>query len=495
ALLPEKGVDQGDRAKAEPLWVFERGEPAQAPGFASRPAVKLSNALLARSSIECFVVSPDVDFALLMTALRAREVGLDWNRFDPSRTRLPKLEEIVPPDPEQVRPLLDENRSLIIGAPRVGSSTLAYLVAWWHCLIADSPSSSPPQVKELQGLDQALDYLQGDNLERDGVGAVVIDDVFDERDELTADSTGAQLRTAVAGVHGVRLLATASPEAATSATCHIGNDLTGLFTITTVLARRLWRPDDLRAWAKARGGDRSEVVCREIRMGLITSPAQASRTHGSHTRYEQEREWQKRLRHHLDSVYKYDRPWALALAILGLQDFSVPRSAAKLVEPAGQDTGRELLGDPWGICTSIEVDGERYLRLSGPDVIPVIDEWMAAGREHLLQPLQAARGPARWAIDALAHWDTFRAAGGQELPDDFDPRELELFGSEYVRLALQDRDPNRAVAVLERIWEGNPDQWTAKDVALDLVLNWDRLQASPAARKLRDKLLKANKAL
>src|SRR4029077_9188897 len=81
ALLPEKGVDQGDRAKAEPLWVFERGEPAQAPGFASRPAVKLSNALLARNSIEYFVGSPDVDFDLLMTALRAREVGLDWNRF------------------------------------------------------------------------------------------------------------------------------------------------------------------------------------------------------------------------------------------------------------------------------------------------------------------------------------------------------------------------------------------------------------------------------
>lgn len=502
ALLPSTAGERDARATAEPLWVFERGNPSRAPGFGSKIAVGLSNALLARNSIHNFVSNPNVDFDMLLTALRAAEADLPWADFSHSQTqtRLPSLDELIPPDPVKVFPLLDRQRSLIIGAPYVGSSTLAYLVAWWRCLFDVRDPANPPEVKGFQGPGPALDYLKREGLDKDQGSAVVIHDLFDERDgPEAAKSLRTRLAKALEEIGDRPVLATASPDAAMAAACKPRDSTYTAFEVISVCARTLWRPEELRAWAKARGGDWAELVCREVRMGLISTPAQAVRTLDGHTLHEETQDWRDRLYRHLVSVYApaepgVPAPRALALAMLRLQDFSTPRSAEQLAGASGAGANEELLGDPWGLCAPIKIDGELYLRLSNPDVIQVVDAWISAERGDLEKGLRDAGEPGLWAIEALARWKTFREAAN-EPPENFEAGELELVGSEYVRRSLQHQTPELAVEALWRTWESRRDRWAAKDVALDLVSDWEQLGQVPRARILRDRLLKSKEGM
>ena len=490
ALLPTAS-ERDERATAEPLWVFERGEPSRAPGFGSKIAVGLSNALLARNSFHNFVSNPNVDFDMLLTALRAEEAELPWDDFSHLQTHLPPLDELVPPDPVKVFPLLDRQRSLIVGAPYVGSSTLAYLVAWWRCLFDVRDPANPPKVKGFQGPGPALDYLERKSVDKDRIRAIVIDDLFDERDgPKAAKSLRARLTKALEEMVDHPVLATASPDAAIAAACKPRDSTYTAFEPIAVCARTLWRPDELRAWAKARGGDRAELVCRQVRMGLISTPSQAVRTLEGHTHHEETEEWRERLYRHLVSVYSPKESRALALAMLRFQDFSVPRSAKQLAGVSGPRANEELLGDPWGLCTMIKIDGELCLRLSNPGVVQAVDDWISAGREDLERGLRDAGESGRWAIEALARWDAFQTTASSK-PEDFDSDELQLVGSEYVRRTLQDQTPELAVEALWCSWESKQDQWAAKDVALDLVLGWEQLGRIPRARTLRDRLLKS----
>jgi hypothetical protein len=499
ALLPsgneEKKATALKKSHVEALWVFERGEPARAPGFDSRIAVALSNAMLARDSFDNFVSDTNVDFDLLLTALRAEEIGLPWPQGRPSKTQLPPLEKLVPPNPKAVRPLLDGERALIVGAPYVGSSTLAYLLAWWQGLMEVRDLAGPRRVLGLQGPGQALDYLQEENLDGENVGTIVIDDVFDERGGAAeAQSFQARLAKVIRGLGDRRVFATASPDAALVSACGPSGAMHGIFDNTVVTARGLWRPSELRAWAKARGGDRAEAVCREIRMGLITTPSQAVRTLDGHVPYEQQPDWRQRLRYHLEAVYKPGQKRALALALLRLQDFGVPRSGKLLAKLTGTVPQEELENDPWGLCMPMEVDGERYLRLANPGVARAVDDWIDS-YEDLEKALRATGVRGSWTVEALNRWRVFRDTDACDIPADFGPEELELFGSEYVKRALEEETPDAAVEALWRIWESTKDHWTAKEVALDLVFHWDRLQESARARALRGELLRAKNAM
>jgi hypothetical protein len=496
----QPAVESEARPPVEPLWVFERGAPSRAPGFGSRIAVALSNALLARKSENNFVGNTNVDFDMLMVALRAEEVGLAWPQGNPTRTRLPRLEELVPPNPDAVRPLLDGAQSLIVGAPYVGSSTLAFLLAWWRCLIDTRDASAPARIVGLQGPGQAVEYLEQGRLEVDGIGAIVIDDVFDEgRGATEARSVRDRLAEALKDADGCRILATASPDAAMASACGPAGSMGDVFETTVVRAPALWRLEDLRAWAKAKGGERAELVCREIRMGLISTPSQAARTLGNHVPHEQRQDWRDSLRRHLDDVYGHGEKRALALAMLRLQDFSVPRSEKVLTRLAGKSVRDELVSDPWNLCTPIEVDGEKYLRLSNPGVVRVIDDWMAAwaadDEVSLEGALRATGGRGRWAVAALGHWSTFRETDARDIPEDLDAEELELFGSEYVKRALEEGTADAVVEALWRIWNSNPDHWTAKEVALDLATHWEDLRSYTRARGLRNALLKSKSAM
>lgn len=511
ALLPAAGKEPCDEPAVRPLWVFERGPLARAPGFESTIAMGLSNALLARHSIRNFVSNPDVDFDTMMVALRAQEVGLLWPEGLQSATSLPSLVELLPPNPEKVRPLLDEKRSLIVGVPRVGTSALAYRLAWWSCLT----DAGTRRIRGFQGPEQALDYLENEAQLGEYIGAIVIDDLFDERDLDGGDTETIheRLARALAKVGDLRVIATARPDLAVAA-CKApsldsvaapegaSRSLHGVFDTTVVCGRSLWRGDDLRAWARARGGDRAQLVCREVRMGSVLTPSQAVRTLEGRSLHEWEDDWAEPLRQHLDLVYDASNPHALLLAMLRMQDFSIPRSEEALARIADTvcagrlTTADELIDDPWGLCATIEVDGQRYVRLSHVGVIRVVDDWIAADFDGLSERLAKTGEPGQWALEALAHWQVFRKTDpGQKLPADFDQTELELFGSEYVGRALQRREPSLVLDVLRRAWGEKRDYWVARDVALDLVLHWEDLSEHVEARALRDLLLKANREL
>lgn len=486
-------------AQVEPLWVFERGAPARAPGFGSRITVALSNALLARGSKDNFISNSNVDFDMLLTTLRAEELGLRWPHGEPPKTRLPELDELVLPNPDAVRAILDGGRSLIVGSPFVGSSTLAYLLAWWRCL-TEGGDGTVRHVRGLQGPGEALDYLKEGRLDRDRVGAIVIDDVFDEqKGAKEAAAVRQRLTEALDEIGDCRVFATASPDALLATGCGLDGSLQGVFESTVVPARTLWRPAELRAWAKASGGDRAEIVCREIRMDLISTPSQAIRTLHHHVPHEQQRDWQERLERHLKEVYPYRQRRAMALAILRLQDFSVPRSVARLAELTGEQAQDELARDPWGLGAPIEVDGEGYRRLANPAIVKAVDEWMAGDEDGVLLEMLREKGAcARWTVEALERWQVFHETDALAIPPTLSPRELELFGSEYVKEALRGGEPQAAEGAVEalwRIWESNEDHWIAKDVALDLVLHWEELGGIPRARDLRNRLLREDAAM
>ena len=498
ALRPLVPGEQADGVAAKPLWVFERGSHARAPGFDSRIAVGLSNALLGRESIYNFVSNPDVDFDTMMVVLRAAEAGLPWSDGIQTETRLPPLGELLPPNPEKVNRLLDQEHSLLVGVPKVGTSALAYRLAWWHCLTdaAEAPGARRIRgIRGFQGPSQALAYLKDEGESDDCVGAIVIDDLYDERDPGAGQTDLMKsLGEALAKAGDLRVIATARPDTAAAA-CVGGppEPSPGVFKTTVVCGRSLWRGDDLRAWARARGGERAELVCREVRMGSVLTPSQAVRTLDGRGPHELAKKWGKRLKGHLDQVFDRNNPNSLLLAMLRLQDFSIPRPERILVRIAGIETADDLINDPWGLCATIEVDGERYLRLSHPGVVDVVDWWMGAAknRRRLARELGRIGERGHWAVEALRHWQVFWSTKvSQPLPPEFDKEELELFGSEYMGRALH-HDPALALEVLQRSWAGAKDHWTAKDVALDLVLHWEQLGDRPEARGLRDDLLGA----
>lgn len=511
ALLPDKPE------KANSVWVFERG-PHRPRGVFRRASsfhASLLKALVDRNSFNNYISNPDIDFDAMLAKLRGDTVGLPWEAvYKETEESLTKLAELVPPNPEVVRPLLDGNRALIVGAPRVGGSTLAYLVAWWRCLTA--PGEGPLQVKGIRRPEEALKYLSKGVA--DEVRAIVLDDLFDERDARDEETESLRDELAVALGEldeGKAVIATASPDGTTAAMCEppelkksggrrkpIRRSLLAtMLTRIVVQAGTFWLRDDLRAWARARGGRQAELVCREIRMGAITTPSQAVRRYGDQTPFELEASWQKRLRSHVDNVCSHSkqkgglRREGILLALLRLQDFSIPRAAESLASLAGVSV-ETVLGDPWGLCTPIRVDAELYIRLSHPGVVHVVDDWIEDNLDELAGGLAALRESGHWAVEALERWRVYRSIGdGLEVPKGFGWTDLEIFGSEFVERAMHHGRPDRALDALQRMWHCAPDHWSVKDVALDLVRHWEALQSDAtrdAARNLRDEVLAAD---
>jgi hypothetical protein len=494
--LSSPEASDGDDGGPEPLWVFERGPHANAPGFETEVAVGLSKALLARNSIDNFTCNPDVDFDLLLAALRAADIGLPWQGvIEEAHAHLPELRDLIPPDPAVIRPLLDRDRTLMVGAPRLGTSTLAYLVAWWHCLTAKRFRGEPITVKGCQGANQLVSYLGEGGSPKDDVGVIVVDHLFEDGEDTNRDEAHRRLADALDQLGSRRLIATASPDGTIAALCDTPSQVKPLLEPAVLSAATLWRRDDLRAWARARGGERGELVCREIRTGLVSTPSQAMRTRDGNAPLELDQKWRTRLLAHLQGAYDPESSAGLLLAMLRMQDFSVPQSEQTLEQLSRADAAC-LLGDPWGLCFEIRVDGQKYLRLGHPGVVEVVDQWIASGVDAISERLDELGEPAHWAHSALSRWRAFVAIEDPEqLPGDLGAGDLELYGTELVRRALQVREPASALAALHRTWEVVHDHWTAKDVALDLVLNWEAFESEPSAADLRDDLLGADEQM
>lgn len=491
ALLP------ADPDQARPLWVFERGAHRSRFELDSKTKIDLHlfEALVARHSTFNYIGNPDIDFDTMLAKLRGEETGLTWKAVgEEAAGRLPNLAKLIPPNPKYVRPLLDADRSLVVGAPRIGASTLAYLVAWWRCLT--DLSNGPKQVKGLRRPEQVVAYLSR-GIEPQ-VGAIVLDDLFDDRGP-GAPERSEQLAEALAKLGPeTAAIATASPDGTMAALClpdHADRPASTEPLLGTIFSNRvvvqagtLWKRDDLRAWARARGGHRAELVCREVRMGLVATPSQATKVLSGQAPDEFKPEWSERLRKHLDAVYKPNRRRAQLLTMLRLQDFLRPRASKSLAKLAG--VAEETVSqDPWGLCTPIGVDGERYLRLSHPGVVRVVDDWIADERETLEERLQELGEAGHWAIEALGHWAVFRETGDAlQIPVDFPVKDLELFGSEFVQRCIG-KKPDLALDALYRMLHDARDHWGIKDIALDLVTNWDELKEEPRAWQLRNDLL------
>lgn len=503
---PRAEGEEDEKKEPEPLWVFERGDPSRMPRFSSQAAAGLSKAVSLRNSFHYFVSNTDVDFDTLLTCFRSRQLGFEWEEVCEQAEILPELKKIVPPNPATVMPLLEGDRSLIVGAPGVGTTTLTFLVAWWRCLM--STSSQPRRIRSFRGIGPALEALKSEPEAFTGLAPVVIDEMLDDRAIDDGDEADAKERTRVRDQLAERLegldapvLATASPDGVLDA-CGPSEQLSHAFANTVVWARSLWLSDNLRAWARARGGedgrDREEAerICRGVRLGSITTPSQAIRCWNRQLPHEQGGQWRGQLRRHLGQVYPLEAgaPEALVLAMLRLQDFSTPRPAVSLDKQVGKEATARLIEDPWGFCIPIEVDKKMHVRLSSAAAVRVVDAWIADGLPSLRPKLKELGWRSWWTLDALTRWEDFQANMAERRIPAEDP-DIELFGGEYFRRALQDRDQELALDALWALWEAKPDHWTAKDLALDLILEWDELSEQPRARDLRDRLLGADEQL
>lgn len=478
----------------EPLWVFERGPHANVPGFETKVAVGLSKALLARNSIDNFTCNPDVDFDLLLSAMRATVAELPWKSIvAESHDQVPQLRDLIPPNPSAVRDLLDRDRTLMVGAPRLGTTTVAYLLAWWHCLFTKPTGARTMTVKGCRGADQLLKFLDEADAPSDNVGAIVVDHLFEDDEDKGRYEAHQRLAEALERPDQRRLITIASPDATIAALCTAPpSRVKPLLEPAVLSASTLWRREDLRAWARARGGERGELVCREIRTGRVSTPSQAMRTRDGNTPFELDEKWRTRLFAHLSGVYTHESSAGLLLVLLRMQDFGVPQSEHTLERLTRTDAAC-LLGDPWGLCFEIFVDGQKYLRLGHGGIVEVVDRWIATGVEVLGERIDDLGEQGHWARVALSRWRAFIAlehAG--HLSDKLSSGDLELYGTELVRRALQVRDPGAALDALKSTWEAVHDHWAAKDVALDLVLNWKAFELDPRAAALLDELLAAD---
>jgi hypothetical protein len=469
------------------LWVLEHGPSAREPDRRTQAGDDLRKALAERDSAENYIADEEVDFDLLMTTLRAREVGLTWNQLaehDVDNVDLPDLTKLVLPNPEVTRPLLDTDNVLLTGRAQVGKSVIAHLVAHWHALLAPTT----PDLRTVTGRKNALDTLR--ELEaaspQQGATVVVCDRCLGADVEVESATQLAQLVRHSKS----RIVMSSAPQPLLSVLdeCESLGETTNL---TVLDATRTWTGEGLRRYARRLAGDRSDVAANlvgRIDREELQTPLQVSLAfRKASPPYADEQVERGQLTEHVEGLCHRKENEAVLLALLRFQDMSHPRPMSDLARLTGADIER-VAKDPWDLVKTFQMDTE-YLRLSDSATVAAVDQCIVRHHDHLRRAIEGRGEPLRWALEAFEEWDTLhatpRTAAGVAKLDDC---QRERFGPQLVREAIE-VNAEQALEVLEALRKGAHDEWALKDIALILAEHWERLEDDPEAFALRDRFL------
>jgi len=152
------------------------------------------------------VASEYVDFDELMLTILAEQVGFTYDslrRLRPT-ANLPARENLVFPDPKLIREQLHSHTIIVPGEPRLGKTTLAYLMAWWR-ILWNHPRGSRPATAHgaLGGFEDAATTLaalatQGDDptagAATPGKSVLVLDDPYGQNSSASNPLFLGQLR-------------------------------------------------------------------------------------------------------------------------------------------------------------------------------------------------------------------------------------------------------------------------------------------------------------
>lgn len=485
-------VGQPDPADLRFLWVLERGPRRREPGIDTQAGRELRIALDSRNSSLNFIAAPEVDFDVFMIMLRALEVGLSWDawvREQPGDVDLPKLADLVMPNPRIARELLDTPNALLTGRAEVGKSVVAHLVAHWHAILAPSK----PRLHKTTGRLEARNALAKLTPARKGSQAAAGAEIVICDDCLGAEpnaSDGEELARLLPDANGSSRVVLASTPAELLAASSDRSRLTETVNVTVLEAARTWTAEALRQYARRLAEGRPEMeaalVGRVDRCELKT-PIQVRRAaEGASSPKEREEGEQSQLREHVEGMCRTQPDEALLLALMRLQDLSHPRTRRELVDMT-KAAVENVSTDPWDLTSSFQMD-EEYLRLSDDRLLAAVDHCIERHRRPLQGKMAKGGERLRWALDALSQWDALRGtvptASAIEALSDF---QCEMFGAKLVEKAMEEE--SSALEVLEALRVRAHDEWALKDLALTLLEHWDRLQEHEGALALRDRFL------
>ena len=183
-----------------PRWLFVRHGEDLPLAWTSRAAEHLS-----QWPLNC-VASEHVDFDELMLTILAEQVGFTYETLRKLRptANLPAKENLIFPVPDLIRDRLDSRTIVVSGEPRLGKTTLAYLMAWWR-ILWDHPRGSGPAAAQdaLGGYEDAATTLsalatQGDDptagAATAGKSVLVLDDPYGQDSNVPNPPFLTQLR-------------------------------------------------------------------------------------------------------------------------------------------------------------------------------------------------------------------------------------------------------------------------------------------------------------
>lgn len=480
ALRPPAGRPDSDIKR---LWVVERGPAAQVPNPWTDAGHNLTRALIDRYSTSNFIAAPDVDFDMFMVALRAAEVGFPWEevrRKAPTDALLPARDQLVPPSPNVVRPLLDRS-GLLVGRFEIGKWAVAHQVAHWLSILEERPRG----VVSVSGGEAIANVLAeiGTKLQRPVVGDNCFGrDAYHRCPELVDELTR------LGQAPGVILTSRPSPWfEALKETPALAVD--GPLTIP-FRASEVWEERSLRAYGRRRSPHGAADVVEAIGRGELPTPLHVDQAIEDRQVISHGADELTQLTHYLKCLRGGAEIQALAMALIRLQDmaYAVPRR--QLEELCEQLTDGEavdlsgLVRDPWELITSFRMDHE-FLRIARREAVTALDQWMDEDRAWLEEKIVSLGERARWARDALARWEQFRDFDPRDDLSRFDSATVELLGPELIEPALG-VSPKDAMRVLQAMFDTAKDSWAVREAAFELVRRWDSLRLCPKAHDLRD---------
>jgi hypothetical protein len=164
---------------------------------------------LFRWPLNC-VASDDVDFDLLLVTILAEQVGFTYEDLRAMRptANLPEMGQLILPKSDLTRDHLNSRIIVLSGEPKLGKTTLAYLLGWWRTLWGHAPEAGDaPAPRALGGYEDTATTLaalatQGDDptagAATAGKKVLVLDDPYGQASSDANPSFLPQLRRVAA---------------------------------------------------------------------------------------------------------------------------------------------------------------------------------------------------------------------------------------------------------------------------------------------------------
>ena len=457
-------------------WLFARHG-----GTLPLPRTSMAAEHLSQWPLNC-VASQYADFDELMLTILAEQVGFTYENLRMLRptANLPTKENLIFPSPELIRDRLDSRTVVVSGEPRLGKTTLSYLMAWWRVLW-DHPRGSEPATAHdaLGGFEDVATTLaalstQGDDptagAATAGKSVLVLDDPYGQDSNASNPLFLTQLRRVARLPDGPTIIVATRElgwQIALRAEDITERDLSvnGITTISPEV-KNWWTTDALIAMTAnlPNGGELLDAVSA----GYLNTPGRVL-----------DRSWVNSVRRAarvpdtLELEIAADKEKLIALVPLLARGSALARLQEFCYEPLEENEFEEILGTSIKAVPGLkemlvryDFEGRPRVRLAHPTYREAIDSYLAdpANMDSITswltaQPLanQLLLGPAR----AYRFVNSVIAQ-----PDGWADRPMPADVSEWAPQLLAASQSEATVNALRSMrW----DLWTATELAYELI--------------------------